>query len=44
MQYEAPAVTTVTQIGGPLIGIGATSIFVVGSGPNPQWSEAQPES
>lgn len=34
MEYEAPAVTSVTEVGEPLIGI-------VGSvGVNPQWNDA----
>ena len=32
MEYEAPAVTAVTEVGEPLIG-------VIGSVVNPQWTE-----
>jgi hypothetical protein len=33
MKYEAPAVTAITEVGEPLIGV------VVGSVTNPQWND-----
>ncbi len=32
MEYEAPAVACITEVGAPLIGL-------IGSGINPQWNE-----